>query len=88
MTDPADPMKPTMRLAEYVQAEKKDGNLFWRLQSGDHLNLLDEAIEALRDIATKADLRYVSFDGDGWKTELFDDADDFAGFVIGEATDD
>jgi len=34
-------------LNDYVKWSKFDDNLFWRLQCGDHLNLLDEAIEAL-----------------------------------------
>jgi len=34
-------------LAEYQKWSEFDDNLFWRLQCGDHLNLLDEAIEAL-----------------------------------------
>ena len=31
-------------LAEYHRWSQFDDNLFWRLQCGDHLNLLDEAI--------------------------------------------
>ena len=45
-----DPMKPTMTLAEYVKAEAEDGNLFWRLPTGDHLNLLDAALEEIDDL--------------------------------------
>lgn len=36
---------PTPSLAEYRRQAAEDSNAFWRLQSGDHLNLLEEAIE-------------------------------------------
>jgi len=38
-----------MDLVEYARAEQEDGNLFWKLQAGDHLNLLDEAIEIISE---------------------------------------
>jgi hypothetical protein len=37
--------EPTMSLAEFIEGEKADPNLWWRLSSGDHQNLLDEAID-------------------------------------------
>lgn len=40
---------PSPSLAEYLA--NPDPNAFWRLASGDHENLLDEAVEALRQIA-------------------------------------
>jgi len=36
-----------MNLAEYLEAEKDDSNAFWRLSSGDHLNLLEEAVDEI-----------------------------------------
>lgn len=36
-----------MNLEEYIKNRKEDGNLFWRLSSGDHLNLLEEAIDRI-----------------------------------------
>ena len=39
-----------MNLAEYVKAEQEDSNLFWRLDSGDHLNLLEEALEIIGEL--------------------------------------
>lgn len=41
MTD----QQPTMPLREFQERERQDSNLFWRLDPGDHQNLLDEAIE-------------------------------------------
>ena len=39
-----------MNLQEYRKAEQDDSNLFWRLQSGETLNLLDEAIEEIEQL--------------------------------------
>jgi len=39
-----------MNLQEYRKAEQDDSNLFWRLQSGETLNLLDEAIEMIEQL--------------------------------------
>jgi hypothetical protein len=36
-----------MNLAEYIKAQEIDDNTFWRMSSGEHQNLLDEAIELL-----------------------------------------
>jgi len=36
-----------MRLNEYMASD--DSNAFWRLSSGDHQNLLDEAVERMMD---------------------------------------
>lgn len=44
-----------MNLDEYIRQSETDSNLFWRLDSGEIQNLLDEAIElieALRAIIT------------------------------------
>jgi len=67
----SDPMKPTMTLAEYVKAEAEDGNLFWRLPTGDHLNLLDAALEEIETLRAKcrlleADLAFHI----GWREEI------------------
>lgn len=40
---------PTMPLSDYIEMEKADSNLFWRLDSGHHQNLLDEAIELIEE---------------------------------------
>lgn len=40
-------------LDQYLEGEKTDSNLFWRMPSGVHLNLLDEAIERM---VTETDL--------------------------------
>ena len=42
-----------MTLDEYTSASAEDDNLFWRLDSGDIQNLLEEAMERL-DLETKA----------------------------------
>ncbi len=42
-----------MNLSEYLEASQEDDNTFWRLTSGQHLNLLNEAIE-LYETATEA----------------------------------
>jgi len=36
-----------MDLAEYIKASQDDSNAFWRLESGEMLNLLDEATETI-----------------------------------------
>lgn len=46
-----------MNLNEYIEKEKEDSNLFWRLSSGEHQNLLDEAIEKLES-SGEAGVRY------------------------------
>jgi len=33
--------------------ESQDSNLFWRLDSGEHLNLLDEAIERIGELEVR-----------------------------------
>lgn len=47
-----------MPLRDFIAGEKKDPNLFWRLECGHHQNLLDEAIDALREIAKVDSNRY------------------------------
>lgn len=42
-----DSRAPTCPIADYIEAEKLDGNLFWRIDSGHHQNLLDDAIEQI-----------------------------------------
>ncbi len=39
-----------MNLSEFIEESKRDRNLFWRLQSGEHQNLLDEAIERIEEL--------------------------------------
>lgn len=45
--------QPTPRLAEFRAAEAEDSNAFWRLESGDHQNLLDQAIEQIDALAAE-----------------------------------
>lgn len=40
-----------MNLKEFVEEEKKDRNLFWRLQSGEHQNLLYEALDEIERLS-------------------------------------
>ena len=40
----------TESLSEFIKAQEEDSNHFWRLSSGDHLNLLEEAVERLERI--------------------------------------
>jgi hypothetical protein len=42
-----------MSLAEFVEAYQQDDNLPWRLGDGHLLNLLDEAIELLKELGWK-----------------------------------
>jgi len=44
-----------MTLDEYTAAQESDGNLFWRLDAGDHQNLLDEAVERLELMTAERD---------------------------------
>ena len=41
---------PTPSLAEFAEMEKVDSNAWWRLGSGDHLNLYEDAIELIEDL--------------------------------------
>lgn len=36
---------PTMSVADFLTTSETDPNLWWRLPSGDHQNLFDEAVE-------------------------------------------
>jgi hypothetical protein len=47
--------EPTPRLAEFRKQLAEDDNAFWRLQSGDHQNLLEEALDQLDAVAKVAD---------------------------------
>ena len=42
---------PTAPLADYLEAEQEDGNLWWRIDCGHHLNLFEEAVDALTEYA-------------------------------------
>ncbi len=42
-----------MNLKEYIEALKKDDNIFWYLSSGEHQNLLDEALGKIEDLEEK-----------------------------------
>lgn len=46
MPDP----RPSPTVDEFLATEQTDRNAWWRLDSGDHLNLFDEAVEQ-RDAA-------------------------------------
>jgi hypothetical protein len=39
-----------VKLHDYMVKETVDSNLFWRLDPGEHLNLLDEAIDRIEDL--------------------------------------
>lgn len=39
-----------MNLNEFLKQEKQDNNLFWRLSSGEHQSLLDEALEKIEEL--------------------------------------
>lgn len=41
----------TVSLAQYRDMEEYDANVFWRLDSGDHQNLLDTALEHIGTLA-------------------------------------
>lgn len=45
--------EPSPSLEAFRERERADPNYFWRLQSGDHLNLLDDAIERLDEAEAK-----------------------------------
>lgn len=40
-----DKQRPSPTLTEFIQASEDGDNAFWYLESGDHQNLLDEAID-------------------------------------------
>jgi hypothetical protein len=42
--------EPTMSLAEFIEGCRADSNLFWRLPSGDHQNLLEEAVDRIAEL--------------------------------------
>jgi hypothetical protein len=43
-----------MTLDEFIEKEKDDSNLFWKLNCGEHQNLLDEAIERMGGAGAKS----------------------------------
>jgi hypothetical protein len=45
-----------MNLKDFIEQEKKDSNLFWRLSSGIHKNMLDEAIDEIERLKSIIDL--------------------------------
>lgn len=48
-TNPDDwPHTPPLRV--YRELEKRDGNLFWRMEAGHAANLIDEALELLDEL--------------------------------------
>lgn len=42
-----------MNLDEYREKSKNNHNLFWTLQSGEHQNLLDEAIDKIDELTAE-----------------------------------
>ena len=44
--------EPSPTLAAFLPRYESDDNEWWRLSSGDHQNLFDEAVEALEEIAS------------------------------------
>lgn len=39
-----------MNLTEFIEKEKEDSNLFWRLSSGEHQSLLDQALDRIEEL--------------------------------------
>jgi len=71
MTDP----RVTPTLTEFEVQETADPNAWWRLECGDHLNLFDEARDALRESearCAKLEARLASFKQSGgqWKCSV------------------
>lgn len=54
-TPPLTDDEPTPSLAEYRRQAAENDNTFWYLQSGDHLNLLEEAIERIEAVEALAE---------------------------------
>jgi len=46
------PNEPTPSLAEFLPKYEADDNVWWTLACGDHMNLFDEAVGALQEIAS------------------------------------
>lgn len=42
-----------MNLREFIESSKRDPNLFWRLQDGEIMNLLQEAIERIEELESQ-----------------------------------
>ena len=42
-----DPLTPTAPLDEFIAAFEEDPNLWWRISTGHHLNLLEAAIDRI-----------------------------------------
>ena len=70
--------KRSPTLDEYMAADANDSNAFWRLESGDHHNLLDEAIERLDALQRESD------EDDALRLKLSTILRDIADAVYGE----
>ena len=53
-------MDATMTLKEFCTKYEEDENIFWRMDSGDHLNLLDEALDQLDKYKEMTRCRHVA----------------------------
>jgi hypothetical protein len=42
-----------MSLDNYIRESETDPNLFWRLDCGDHMNLLDAAIDRIEELEAR-----------------------------------
>lgn len=42
-----------MNLQEYKEQSARDPNLWWRLSSGEHLNLFEEALDRIEELEMK-----------------------------------
>jgi len=47
--------EPTPSLDEFRKAYEADDNLWWMLQSGDHMNLFDQALERIDELEAEWD---------------------------------
>jgi len=45
-----DPLTPTAPLDEFIAAFEEDPNLWWRISTGHHLNLLEAAIDRIEEL--------------------------------------
>lgn len=47
--------EPIYTMKEFLEAEKEDSNLWWRLSCGQHQNLFEEAVEYARGLEDMCD---------------------------------
>jgi hypothetical protein len=61
-----------VRLAEFLAGQQEDPNLFWRLSSGDHQNLLEEACDQLDAVRRQL----VEVNGIAFALQVLDDKEE------------